>query len=459
MKRAVRLLCLTIGPTVFPSVGAGAQIATQADTTLLRRVQFGASLAEVPDSLQRHGVPSGAYVLSVIEGSSAAAAGVRPGDVLVALARDSVRNVADALGALRPLAAGRDVPLTIVRDVRRWSFVFRTRERPRESSREFVVEYRAVAAQGGKHRVLVTHPPDGVPHPAVLIIGGIGCYSIDQATGGNNYRDLAYHLTRHGYTVVRVEKLGVGDSEGGPCLGNDFETELDGYRATLKAISRYSSVDTNRVFLFGHSIGGVEAPLIAGEHSTVGKIAGVAVLSTTGVAWYEYELANLRRQLRLQDLPPDSVEGEMQLKTSCGFALLEQKQSRATIIAREPRCAPFVVYPASDEYMQTVSAYPPAKAWRNVHAPALVMYGTSDFITSQAEHLMLAQDIDAMHPGAATYADIPELDHYLSRQASQRASIRDSTPGLSRAYYGATLEPVLDRWLDSLSRPRRAGPQ
>jgi hypothetical protein len=66
--------------------------------------------------------------------------------------------------------------------------------------------------------------------------------------------------------------------------------------------------------------------------------------------------------------------------------------------------------------------------------------------------MMLTDDINAMHPGTATYADIDGLDHYLSKQASQKASIDDPTPGLSRPYYGATLEPVLDRWLDSLSR-------
>jgi len=104
-----------------------------------------------------------------------------------------------------------------------------TRERPRESSSDFTVEYRAVTARGGKHRVLVTHPNDAQRHAAVLLIGGIGCYPIDVPSGESAYRDLAYNLTRRGYTTVRVEKLGMGDSDGASCIDSDLATELDGY--------------------------------------------------------------------------------------------------------------------------------------------------------------------------------------------------------------------------------------
>lgn len=73
-------------------------------------------------------------------------------------------------------------------------------------------------------------------------------------------------------------------------------------------------------------------------------------------------------------------------------------------------------------------------------------------VVSVAEHMMLVEDINALHPNTASYAENAGLDHYLSRQASQKASMADPIAGLSRPYYGATLEPVLDHWLDSLSR-------
>jgi hypothetical protein len=56
-----------------------------------------------------------------------------------------------------------------------------------------------------------------------------------------------------------------------------------------------------------------------------------------------------------------------------------------------------------------------------------------------------------MRPGrAVTEAEVPELDHFLAREVSERASMDDPVSPLSRPYYGATLEPLVDRWLDTV---------
>lgn len=60
-------------------------------------------------------VETGALVLGVTPGGPAAAAGVRSGDVVVALAGKPVRSVEDLLGALRATEPGQQVPLTIAR--------------------------------------------------------------------------------------------------------------------------------------------------------------------------------------------------------------------------------------------------------------------------------------------------------------------------------------------------------
>jgi alpha-beta hydrolase superfamily lysophospholipase len=449
----MRARFMTFVAALIPAFAAFAQTGSGVDVVLPRRIQFGATLSAVPDSL-RVRAPAGALVLGVIPNSSAADAGVRVGDIITKLARDTVVDVPTALAALRPIVAGGRVPMSFVRAGSPQHATFDARERARETSDEFAIEYHAVTAPGGTRRVIVTHPRDQTKHPTVFLIGGIGCYSIDTppAAGVNAYRDLMYHLTRRGYTTVRVEKLGVGDSEGDSCLAAGFDTELAGYRAALTALRRYPSVDSARVFLLGHSIGGIEAPMLAGEKRQSPAIRGIAVISTVGIAWYEYELANLRRQLELTHVAPDSVERAMAEKTACAFHFLIEREARSSLLGRDPLCAPYIAYPASDAYMQAVAEQNVVLAWKTVSAPALLLYGMSDFITSREEHIALTDAINAMHPGSATFADVPELDHYWSRQASQTASIGDPTPGLARPYYGATLEPILDAWLDRLAR-------
>ncbi|HXI20115.1 MAG TPA: hypothetical protein VNH46_03480, partial [Gemmatimonadales bacterium] len=168
---------------------------------------------------------------------------------------------------------------------------------------------------------------------------------------------------------------------------------------------------------------------------------------------------NLRRQLVLGGAAPDSVEQQMKDKIGCMYRFLIRREPRAALLAASPECAAHIDYPASDAYMQQVAAHDPASNWAGVEGPVLLLHGASDFVTSGAEHVELAEMLGRMRPGrAVTEAEVPELDHFLSREASERASLEDPVPPLSRPYFGATLQPLVDRWLgDVMSAPPIAG--
>jgi serine protease Do len=71
-----------------------------------------------PEDAERFGLPveSGAIVEQVEPGSGAGAAGVRRGDIIVALGDAPIENTGDLLGALRDYQPGDTVELTVVRD-------------------------------------------------------------------------------------------------------------------------------------------------------------------------------------------------------------------------------------------------------------------------------------------------------------------------------------------------------
>ncbi|HXW96082.1 MAG TPA: hypothetical protein VEI47_00750, partial [Gemmatimonadales bacterium] len=172
------------------------------------------------------------------------------------------------------------------------------------------------------------------------------------------------------------------------------------------------------------------------------------------ISWFEYELPNLRRQLVLGGTAPDSVERVMREKITCMYRFLIRAESRAALLGELPECAAHLDYPASDAYMQQMATHDPASNWGSVEAPVLLLHGASDFVTSATEHAQLAAMLRQMRPDRAVmYAEVPELDHFLSRQASERASQDDPTGGLDRPYWGATLEPILDRWLEEVALP------
>ena len=71
-----------------------------------------------PEDAERFDLPvqSGAIVETVEPGSGADGAGVRQGDIIVALGDDQVKNTGDLLGALRDYRPGDAVELAVVRD-------------------------------------------------------------------------------------------------------------------------------------------------------------------------------------------------------------------------------------------------------------------------------------------------------------------------------------------------------
>jgi serine protease Do len=71
-----------------------------------------------PQLQEAFGLPArdGVLVLRVDPDGPAAAAGIRPGDVLMALGDRSVPTVGDLLDALRDAEPGQQMPITVARD-------------------------------------------------------------------------------------------------------------------------------------------------------------------------------------------------------------------------------------------------------------------------------------------------------------------------------------------------------
>jgi S1-C subfamily serine protease len=79
--------------------------------------KLGASIADASSQVRKHpGIPgSGAYVGQVRSGSPADRAGLRPGDVIVALGGQQVAQAKDVHRLVQEMPKGRDLSLTYVR--------------------------------------------------------------------------------------------------------------------------------------------------------------------------------------------------------------------------------------------------------------------------------------------------------------------------------------------------------
>lgn len=414
---------------------------------LPRRGFAGVQIGPVPEDVRarlRLTAAQGLLVRGVVAGSAAAEAGLSEGDVILEAAGKPLGGADEYVAVVQRLAAGDKLPLTILRGGRRLSLTLTLKPRPFESSPDFDVLYRSVETAAGRRRVIVTRPRGQGRFPAVLMVGGIGCYSLDNLDPEGAYGRILYGLTLKDFATMRVEKTGTGDSEGPPCASPqaDLRQEVAGYVAGLRALKSYEFVDAGRVFIFGHSIGGIVGPLVASEE----PVRGLVAAETIGTDWFEYELANFRRQTLLAGTPYDEVERRARQARACKQHLLVEKQTPEQILKDAPACSEYLESPAPYTYMQQLADLNLAEVWKKVGSPALIIYGTSDFLTSAAEHEYLRDLINSFHPGSAAYVQVEGMAHGFDRAASQRDSFErrrgDARPEFHTQVFDETV-----RWL------------
>jgi uncharacterized protein len=406
-----------------------------------------------PPPLPRHAVlgavladgENGASITRVIPGSAAAQAGLVAGDTLTSLDGVLTPNTVAFLAEMHRLHAGQQVEISVVRGgaTQQQAIVLGTP--PNESDPNVTTIYGAVEVDGSLRRTLVTVPNNATGRlPAVLVLGGIGCYSVDLASSAQDaYMRLTHAISRAGFVTMRLEKSGVGDSQGPPCNQVDFAAEERGYAAALQALRNDPLVDPSRIYLFGHSIGTVEAPRLAAQQ----PVAGIIVAEAVGRDWPEYEVRNLRRQLELSGESPSDVDTALVEKQECLVRLLLEEQPEAEIERSMPSCKTHNgVYPVAASYMQQVAPLDIIGSWAKVNIPVLAIYGRSDFVTEEADHQRIVDVVNAAHPGSATFVAIDGMDHYFSKQASPQAALEASLK-VSPRIYDDDLSVAVVSWL------------
>lgn len=278
---------------------------------------------------------------------------------------------------------------------------------------------RTVQLDGVNLHAIVTRPKAPGRYPAVFVISGLGCYTIDPPEKDTAFNQLRFGLTRRGYVTMWVEKNGQGSSQGPACDSpqSDLQFAVRRSIAGLNTLSNYNFVDRDNVFIMAHSIGPLEGVLVAQKFPVRGFIAA----ETIGKSWLEYELENARRQLLILGRPYDFVDQYVRTVERCQHRFAVEKQTPDQIVKDAPECKePVDTFSASYTYLQQIADLDLAAEWKKVDVPVMVTWGTSDPTTSADENRYLADMINSFHPGRATYTEFPGMGHGLDRWPSQR---------------------------------------
>lgn len=408
---------------------------------------------------------NGAIVVSdVTDPAAARAMGLQPGDEILEVDGKTVATPAEAAVSVSLRQTGERGRLQVRRGGKAIVLEGAYAPRAREIYANGVVRYGAVPFEGGLLRDILVTPAGGPTGPVVFLMQGYTCDSME-ATQGDPHQQLMEGFLARGISTYRVEKPQVGDSRGGPaCHDNDFRTEIRGFEAAYKALRETYGVSPDRIFFLGHSMGGIEAPVIAAAGPAP---RGVALYGGVLHAWRDYNLDIVKYQgltARGDDPANDEAIGE-KLRPILE-RMYAKEESPAVIAAEDPEKAKllkdWLAWDGHDQFIgrkytfwSQLSATPLMAAWRDTHSYVLAVYGESDFAAVNAEdHILVADAVNHYRPGTARFVLVPRTGHGMQLDGDRQEARARFLAKAGRAPFNRDLISIFADWIEeSMRRP------
>jgi hypothetical protein len=251
--------------------------------------------------------------------------------------------------------------------------------------------------------------------PAVLLMQGLGCYSVDNTDRQNGYGRAIAELEQRGFVTMRVEKTGEGDSEGPDCMDLAATPDLkaEGYVAGLRALKQYGFVDPAKVFVFAHSLGPVVGSLAIAEEPVRGFIA----VETVGTSWFAYDVERTRVQEALTGKDPEAVDRAVREYEVCSHRFFVEKLRPEELLKDE--------------------------ACRAVMAPL------ASPVTTAHQNRYLAEIINRYHAGRATCVEVPGMGHDLGRYEDQKEYLERAGNAAQHPFHMGLIAEMV-KWMDAV---------
>ncbi len=364
---------------------------------------------------------NGALIQFVVPKSTADLMGLKINDFITKVNDSQINNAADLISVARKFKADEDLITTVIRNNIEVTLKGKVLSKPFEESPIANIIYGEFKFETGYIRTLYKKPKNKKILGTVYFIHGISCYSLDNMQPLDPTKLAIDAMIEKGYAVYSVEKSCVGDSYGlMPCAEMGFDKELDIFKEGYKQLLKMAEVDTSNIFVFGHSLGGVVAPIIAQEFHPKGVIVYGTVLKPWGEyyqeslvlqpLYYGENLNELNKKLEVMkptfnELFKTNTPVEELIKNPIHLQNLKDglEYNESTKLAAAGR---------TPQFHREINGHDLVKAWKNVNAYTLAIYGGSDIAANNdKDHKALVKIVNQVHPKKGTYLFMPKTNH------------------------------------------------
>lgn len=222
--------------------------------------------------------------------------------------------------------------------------------------------------------------PDGKsPFPAVVLVHGSGPNDRDESIGPNKpFRDLAWGLASQKIAVLRYEKRTKVHSQKLSHFNGKFtvkEETIDDALAAVGLLRGLEGIDEQKIFVLGHSLGGMLAPRIGMEDS---KIAGLIIMAGTTRPLEEVILEQVNYIISIDGKVTDDEKTRLE-EIQKAMEKIKQLEESGSGSSRENLLG------APPEYWLDLRQYDPTQTARGIQHPMLMLQGGRDYQVTEKD--------------------------------------------------------------------------
>jgi dienelactone hydrolase len=259
-----------------------------------------------------------------------------------------------------------------------------------------------VGAEGWPLGATLTLPKGVARAPVVVLVHGSGAHDRDETLGPSKpFVDLAHGLASSGVAVLRYEKRNwkhaARMAADLPGLTVEQEVVADAL-AALAQVRKQPRIDAAKVFVAGHSLGGMLAPEIAARD---GSLAGVILLAGSPRRLQQLVLEQVAY---LRTLPANAApEAQKQM---------DELRTAMEKLERNEYPPAEIVMGAPASYYYDLAKRAPLPFLAQVKAPVLVLQGGRDYQVTKTDYDLYREAL-AGRPDAR-FAFYPDLSHLFA---------------------------------------------
>lgn len=406
---------------------------------LERRPYLGITLLNLNDSLRKltnYYTGDGVYVGTIHKNGTGELIGLFEGDIITQINNTIVTSPQEIVQYMSSISAGDEINISYFRQGDNITKATKVKMWPELENCDN--RYLEVPFDNGYLRAVLLLP-QGVQNPSVIFfIQGIGCGSIYYLPEYHPYKRIQRQFVEEGFGVFLIEKPGAGDSKGTlGCSETGFEYEKQAFEEGYKFLKTIKDIDTNGIYLFGHSFGGVHCPILAEKYNP----KGVIVYGTVLRAWIDYLIELSRYQGVWLGEDYADVNQSMHDLRKTYYQLFYNNKSPEELYKKEPYKTVLEQQLGYEGEGQTLierhysfhveaNQVNLALHWKNTHSRVLTIYGEADIESLYPyDHERIVELVNHYRPNTAEFWLYSDTDHSFLKVGTLMDGIKIRTEG------------------------------